>query len=127
MARATTITIQNLSFSNVDDRDILGLINKIRLGIEYSLFANLVSKSPFSLTEWSHFLHLSERTMQRYKREKKTFDAVSSEKIVEIALLYKAWGWQFSVIRPISTPGSKPKMWPWAVMRPRISWTTPSA
>ena len=32
---------------------------------------------------------MSERTMQRYKKEKKTFDPIYSEKILEVMLLYK--------------------------------------
>src|SRR5215218_8501540 len=57
-----------------DDRDIMKLIETVKNGIRYSVFAGLVTNSPFSLTEWSRFLHLSERSMQRYKKEKKTFD-----------------------------------------------------
>ena len=34
-------------------------------------------------------MHLSERSMQRYKAEKKTFDPIHSEKILEIAFLYQ--------------------------------------
>lgn len=72
-----------------DDKDIHRLIETVKSGIRYSVFANLVSKSPFNLSEWSSFLHLSERTMQRYKKEKKTFDPLYAEKILEITLLYK--------------------------------------
>ena len=72
-----------------DDKDILRLIETVKQGIRYSVFAALVSKSPFNLSEWSSFLHLSERTMQRYKKEKKTFDPLHAEKILEITLLYK--------------------------------------
>lgn len=72
-----------------DDRDTLTLVDIVREGIKFTLFMGFANKSPFSLTEWSGFLHLSERTMQRYKREKRTFDALQSEKILEIALLYK--------------------------------------
>ena len=75
--------------SSVDDKSVLGLIELIRQGIKYTLFHAFAIASPFSLTEWSSFLHLSERTMQRYQREKRTFDPLQSEKIVEIALLYK--------------------------------------
>lgn len=40
------------------------------------------------MQDWSRFLHLSERTMQRYKKEKKDFDPIYSEKIIEITLVY---------------------------------------
>ena len=48
----------------------------------------IADKSPFSTTEWSNFLHLSERTFQRYKKDRRTFDPLHSEKILEITLVY---------------------------------------
>jgi putative toxin-antitoxin system antitoxin component (TIGR02293 family) len=88
MGKALDIS-SSISYSAVDDKDILQLINAIRQGIEYALFVSLAEKSPFSLTEWSGFLHISERTMQRYKKEKKSFDPIYSEKILEVTMLYK--------------------------------------
>lgn len=88
MGKALDIN-STISYSSVDDRDILQLINTIRQGIQYALFISLAEKSPFSLNEWSGFLHISERTMQRYKKEKKSFDPIYSEKILEVTLLYK--------------------------------------
>jgi putative toxin-antitoxin system antitoxin component (TIGR02293 family) len=60
----------------------------VRRGIGFQTFDSFANKSPFSLNEWSVYLHLSERTMQRYKLENRTFDPLQSEKIIEIALLY---------------------------------------
>lgn len=78
-----------LSYSAIDDQNIMSLINLVRSGIKFPVFVNFMEKSPFDLAEWSGFLHVSERTMQRYKKEERTFDALQSEKILEIALLYK--------------------------------------
>jgi len=86
MARVSEMEAR-ISYSSVDDRDILYLIRAVREGIGYMMFLNLANKSPFSLPEWCGFLHLSERTMQRYKKEKKAFDPLQSEKILQIALL----------------------------------------
>jgi putative toxin-antitoxin system antitoxin component (TIGR02293 family) len=88
MAKALDID-SAISYTSVDDRDILQLITTIRQGIKYALFISLAEKSPFSLNEWSGFLHISERTMQRYKKEKKSFDPIYSEKILEVTMLYK--------------------------------------
>lgn len=77
------------TYPAVDDNDVLSLIEAVRQGVKFNAFFSFANKGPFSINEWSAFLHLSERTMQRYKREKKTFDALQSEKILEIALLYK--------------------------------------
>ncbi len=89
MEKAISLTDKNFSYNSVDDKDILQLIQKIKQGITYSIFIALTKDSPFSLNEWSNFLHISERTMQRHKREKKSFNPVHSEKIVEVTLLYK--------------------------------------
>jgi putative toxin-antitoxin system antitoxin component (TIGR02293 family) len=78
-----------ISYTASDDRDILQLIETIRQGIKFALFISLAEKSPFSLNEWSGFLHISERTMQRYKKEKKAFDPIYSEKILEVTMLCK--------------------------------------
>lgn len=78
-----------VSYSSVDDKNVFSLIEMVRKGIEFPIFFSFANKSPFSLSEWSDFLHLSERTMQRYKKEKRTFDPLQSERILEIAMLYK--------------------------------------
>lgn len=72
----------------MDDKSTRSLIETAREGIPFSQFLNMATASPFSLSEWSDFIHVSERTMQRYKKEKRTFDALQSEKILHITLLY---------------------------------------
>jgi len=78
---------KKISYDSVDDKDVLLIINRIRQGIEYSLFISIANKSPLSMQEWSNFLHISERTLQRYKKEKRTFDTLQSERILQIVLL----------------------------------------
>ncbi|NBA87443.1 DUF2384 domain-containing protein [Emticicia sp. CRIBPO] len=73
----------------LEDMNVLTLISMVRKGIKFNLFDEFAEQSPFSMHEWSGFLHLSERTMLRYKNEQKTFDVPQSEKIVEIYILYK--------------------------------------
>lgn len=78
-----------LSYGAIDDRRVIALMQLVRKGIEFTTFLNFADRSPFSLNEWADFLHLSGRSMQRYKKEKKTFDPLQSERILEIAMLYK--------------------------------------
>ncbi len=78
-----------ITFESVGDMDVFYLMRVARKGLEYSHFASLTKSFPFSMSDWSEFLHLSERTIQRYAKEAKAFDPVSSEKIIEITLLYK--------------------------------------
>jgi putative toxin-antitoxin system antitoxin component (TIGR02293 family) len=75
-------------YGNTDDNRSLLIINLVRKGIGYDSFHSLAGKSRFTMDEWSSYLHLSERSMQRYRKEKKAFDPVQSEKIMEIALLF---------------------------------------
>jgi putative toxin-antitoxin system antitoxin component (TIGR02293 family) len=89
MGKALDISESQISFSSLDDKDIYSLIEMVRQGIKFSNFTSLVGKSPFNLSEWSNLLHLSERTMQRYKKEKTTFGNIHSEKILQLTLLIK--------------------------------------
>lgn len=86
---ALQLNEKTISYNSVDDKDIFSIIKAIKKGIKFSVFTSIAQNSPFTLNEWSGFLNISERSMQRYKKEKKNFDPGSSEKIIEITLLYK--------------------------------------
>ena len=88
MGKTSNILSKEISYDSVGDMDILKFISAIREGIKYNFFTNYAKKSPFTIPEWSYFLNISERTMQRYKKESRTFDSQQSERIVQIALLY---------------------------------------
>jgi putative toxin-antitoxin system antitoxin component (TIGR02293 family) len=77
-----------VAYGSIDNINALSLVEMVRHGVHFDAFDMFANKSPFSLNEWSGFLHLSERTMQRYRSEKRTFDPLQSEKIIEIALFY---------------------------------------
>ncbi len=94
------------------------LIYKTRQGINFDSFVQLAGMSPFNIQDWSKFLHLSERTMQRYKKEKKRFGPIYAEKIIEITILQKYGAAvfgndenyaQWMDINNIALDGSKPK------------------
>jgi len=78
-----------IRYETVNEKDVFYLIKAARNGIGYSRFAALAQSFPFTVSDWSVFLHISERTLQRYQKEEKAFDPVSSERIIEITLLYK--------------------------------------
>lgn len=65
------------------------LMTIVREGVEYHTFQDLLDKYPFSVEDWANYLHLSERTLQRYKKESKNFDAPQSERILQISLFYQ--------------------------------------
>lgn len=70
-----------------DDQSLYKLSKMAREGIPYSSFTLIVEDNPFDLSDWAKFLDISERTLQRYKKEDTTFSLLHSEKILEIALL----------------------------------------
>lgn len=78
-----------VSYNSIDNNNVVWLMELVRKGVNYNKFIQFANSGPFNLVEWSGFLHLSERTMLRYKQEEKTFDSLQSEKIIEIAILQK--------------------------------------
>ena len=87
--KALNIFNTNLPYSSIDDINILSLIKQVRKGIDFNTFLRYARKRSLSLIEWADFLHISERTMQRYLKDKKSLAPVQSEKFIEIVLLYK--------------------------------------
>ncbi|MBP8994052.1 MAG: DUF2384 domain-containing protein [Bacteroidales bacterium] len=89
MAKSNEILEKKISYDSVDDKDIFYIIDIVRNGIKYDTFSNLLQNIPLNLSEWSYILHLSERTIQRYKRERRTFNLPQSERIIQIFHLYQ--------------------------------------
>lgn len=81
-------TYYKTSYGSITDKDAYKLIAITRDGLSYSVFVGVMKKTPFSLIEWSNFLNMSLRTMQRYQKKKKSFDPIHAQRIVEINLLY---------------------------------------
>lgn len=67
--------------------DKMLMISAIREGIPYSLFALIKDITPFTEDDWSTFLNLSAKSLQRYKAAPKQFrfKPLQSEKIIEMA------------------------------------------
>jgi len=77
------------SYKSADDKNMLAIIDVVRTGISFNEFDKIVGNAPFSLAEWANYLQLSERTIQRAQKEKKAFQPIQSERIVELAMLYE--------------------------------------
>src|SRR5215211_5239147 len=61
------------------------LISLIREGVPYSLFHLIQLYTPFTEAEWSEYLGISVKSLQRYKKADKTFKPIQSEKIIELS------------------------------------------
>ena len=72
-------------------------------------FKKIADKSPFSQGEWAGFLHLSERTLQRYAKNNSTFAAINAERALQIAHLMEEGK---------NTFGNKDQFYSWLKGRP---------
>jgi putative toxin-antitoxin system antitoxin component (TIGR02293 family) len=80
---------KKLPYPSLETQDVMVLMETARAGIEYSFFNQLLNNIPITINEWADILHLSNRTLQRYQKQKKNFETLQSERILEIASLYK--------------------------------------
>lgn len=75
------------SYSSTDQSVLYDIVQTVREGIPFYAFEGYVRKSFFNMGEWSDLLGLSERSLQRYKKENKSFDRLHSDRIFEIAMV----------------------------------------
>ncbi|HLT24070.1 MAG TPA: antitoxin Xre/MbcA/ParS toxin-binding domain-containing protein [Ignavibacteria bacterium] len=67
--------------------DKYSLYNKANKGLKYNEFEDFVRENVIPYNKVSNLLELSERTLQRYKKEHKTFSALHSQRILELKQL----------------------------------------
>lgn len=63
------------------------ILKVIRDGISYKEFEQIRNRSKMTLLEWADFMNISERTLLRYAKNDENLDKVTSERVVEIAIL----------------------------------------
>ncbi|MDB5193214.1 MAG: hypothetical protein JWQ96_2777 [Segetibacter sp.] len=50
----------------------------------YSNFRKIADKVPFTQSDWANILHLSERTLQRYAKDNKSFEGIYVDRILQV-------------------------------------------
>lgn len=55
----------------------------------YNEFKKIADKAPFTQSEWASFLHLSERTLQRYAKSNSSFAPINAERALQIDKVLK--------------------------------------
>jgi putative toxin-antitoxin system antitoxin component (TIGR02293 family) len=50
----------------------------------YSKFSKIAAKVPFTQKEWANILHLSEKTLQRYSKDNKSFEGIYVDRILQL-------------------------------------------
>ena len=53
----------------------------------YSKFSKIAAKVPFTQKEWAGILHLSEKTLQRYSKDNKSFEGIYVDRILQLEQL----------------------------------------
>ena len=56
---------------------------------DYKEFKKIADKVPFTQQEWAGFLHISERTLQRYAKANNTFPFSTTDRILQIDKVIK--------------------------------------
>lgn len=75
-------------YGSFDDAGIFGLMDAVKRGVSFKAFEGISKKFPFNMQNWADFLHVSGKTLSRYQKEDKTFDAPQTERILQIEMLY---------------------------------------
>ncbi|WP_276166766.1 type II RES/Xre toxin-antitoxin system antitoxin [Zobellia alginiliquefaciens] len=79
--------IAYVSFDWNDDSRGYELVSVIREGINYSTFQVVAKRAPLVEADWAVILDTTTRTLDRYKKDNKTFSPTQTEKIIEIQQL----------------------------------------
>ncbi|GAB2631503.1 type II RES/Xre toxin-antitoxin system antitoxin [Belliella aquatica] len=77
------------SYGFSGDRLSLRMAKTSRNGLSYHDFSKIVEESPVPEDSWADLLHISDRTLQRYKKDQKSFESIHSERILKLGLLFK--------------------------------------
>jgi putative toxin-antitoxin system antitoxin component (TIGR02293 family) len=65
--------------------DKFKMVKVIQEGLSYAFFDRLKALFTLSTQDWSDYLDLSPKSLQRYQKEQRRFKAIHSEKILELA------------------------------------------
>jgi putative toxin-antitoxin system antitoxin component (TIGR02293 family) len=111
-SKSNSNTIATLKYPKIlnDDRNVFHLIGATRNGLPYQSLRFAQENMPFSSQEWAKMLHISKRTIDRLKEQRKKLSSIQSEKLIEVTLLYE-YG--------VSVFGSSDKFSKW-LTRPNI-------
>jgi len=84
-SRAQNLNEPTISYGSVLNDKML-IARAVRRGVTQNLFQEIKNNSPFTDLQWSSFLNINIRTMQRYKSASDhIFKPIQSERIFELA------------------------------------------
>lgn len=74
---------------SLSDAQSLQVAEVLRTGLSWDVFTRIAAAIHFTLSEWAQMLHISERTLQRQKKDARAFQGLEAERVIEIALLFR--------------------------------------
>lgn len=77
----------NITYEWNDDSRAIQLLTLIKKGFDYKTFLSITKNMPFNDNDWANILDTTTRTLDRYKRDNKSFSSTQTEKIIEIQQL----------------------------------------
>ena len=80
--------LKSITFEDLMQNKVI-LLHLINTGISPAFFKAIVRQSPFNMTQWSEFLGISMRTIQRYIKDDKLLKPIHTEKIIEFLLIIR--------------------------------------
>jgi len=84
------ITVQETAVKyNVSSDNEYTMARKAQAGLKVSAFFDLIAISGLTNQELSSILDLSFKTVQRYQKEEKAFNALNSEQLLKLIALYQ--------------------------------------
>lgn len=75
---------KNEKLPMLEEASAQDLYTMVRKGIEPELFEEMIVQTPFSISDFSSYIHISEKTIQRRIKNKSSFTSGESEKILQI-------------------------------------------
>ncbi|WP_339835962.1 antitoxin Xre/MbcA/ParS toxin-binding domain-containing protein [uncultured Maribacter sp.] len=79
----------NITYEWNDDSRAIQLLTLIKKGFDYKTFLLVTKNMPFNDNDWANILDTTTRTLDRYKKDNKSFSSTQTEKIIEIQQLMK--------------------------------------
>ena len=93
------------------DSNFLKLVKATRRGLSYKSFYRAQKLMNFTQQDWAEIFHISPRTIDRLKKDKKHLNSTLSEKLIEVTLLYDYGIEVFGSIEKFSTWLNRPSLY----------------
>ncbi len=78
-----------VNYLELIQEDDLAMMMAAERGVPYGDYEAIMAQSDLSSQDWSGILHISERTLQRLRADRKVMDSSASERLLAVAQLLR--------------------------------------